>query len=84
MAWEAQAEREKAAVLERQVNDLQQETRVLTFQKEEALGLHDVTDARLRVCPTLSHPSRLCSLPLGMCMHYGLLACRQHFWHRWR
>ncbi|KAK9826544.1 hypothetical protein WJX74_001641 [Apatococcus lobatus] len=48
MAWEAKAERERAAVLERQVNDLQQENRALTFQKEEAVGLQDITDARLR------------------------------------
>lgn len=75
MAWDSKAEREKAAVLERQVNDLQQETRMLTFQKDEAIGLQDVTDARLRVCyPVLT---LLCSLALGKCMHYSLIACRQ-------
>ena len=45
MAWEAKTERERAAVLERQVNDLQRENRALTFQKQEAIGLQDITDA---------------------------------------
>ena len=52
MTWEAKTERERAAVLERQVNDLQQENRALTFQIEEVCGLQDITDARLRVRPS--------------------------------
>ncbi len=47
--WEGKAANDRITALESQVGELQRENKAVNFQREEAVGLQDVTDARLRV-----------------------------------